>query len=91
MGLVQSGGGALTSRPSRLEVGSACGRRRSVLTAFVALARDIGGTLVAEGVEHPHDLDTVRRLGVAAAQGYLLARPSTASSPWITALLNYAP
>ena len=51
--------------------------RRSVVTAFVALARDIGATLIAEGVEQPVDLDAARSLGVAAAQGYLLARPST--------------
>ncbi|WP_051004906.1 EAL domain-containing protein [Blastococcus saxobsidens] len=51
--------------------------RRSVVTAFVALACDIGAALVAEGVERPADFDAARSLGVAAAQGYLLARPST--------------
>lgn len=51
--------------------------RRSVVTAFVALAHDIGATLIAEGVEQRDDLDTARALGVTGAQGYLLARPST--------------
>lgn len=51
--------------------------RRSAVGAFVALAADLGATVVAEGVEHVADLDTVRRLGAQAAQGYLLARPST--------------
>jgi EAL domain-containing protein (putative c-di-GMP-specific phosphodiesterase class I) len=51
--------------------------RRSVVAAFVALGREIGASLVAEGVEHVGDLEAARDLGVGAAQGYLLARPST--------------
>jgi EAL domain-containing protein (putative c-di-GMP-specific phosphodiesterase class I) len=51
--------------------------RRSVVRAFVALAADLGACVVAEGVELAAELDTVRQLGVEAAQGYLLARPST--------------
>jgi EAL domain-containing protein (putative c-di-GMP-specific phosphodiesterase class I) len=49
----------------------------SVAKAFVSLARDIGASVVAEGVEQAADLDAVRGLGIGAAQGYLLARPST--------------
>lgn len=51
--------------------------RRSALTTFVLLALDIGGKVVAEGVETRQELATVASLGVDAAQGYLLARPST--------------
>lgn len=51
--------------------------RRSALTTFVLLALDIGGSVVAEGVETRAELATVASLGVDAAQGYLLARPST--------------
>lgn len=61
--------------------------RRSVVTAFVALAQDIGALLVAEGVEHASDLDSARALGITCAQGYLLARPSTdrgALASWIS-------
>lgn len=50
---------------------------RSVATAFVALARDLGAVVVAEGVEQKADLRTVQQLGINAAQGYLLGRPST--------------
>ncbi|MCP4868340.1 MAG: EAL domain-containing protein [Proteobacteria bacterium] len=39
----------------------------------------LGAVLVAEGVERDHDLALVRDLGIAQAQGYLLARPSPAS------------
>jgi EAL domain-containing protein (putative c-di-GMP-specific phosphodiesterase class I) len=51
--------------------------RRSVVSAFVLLALDLGATVVAEGVERRADLQAVEDLGVDAAQGYLLARPST--------------
>jgi EAL domain-containing protein (putative c-di-GMP-specific phosphodiesterase class I) len=51
--------------------------RRSVVSAFVLLALDLGATVVAEGVECRADLEAVEDLGVDAAQGYLLARPST--------------
>jgi EAL domain-containing protein (putative c-di-GMP-specific phosphodiesterase class I) len=51
--------------------------RRSVVTAFVALAHDIGAQVIAEGVEHLTDLVAAKSLGVDLVQGYLLARPST--------------
>jgi EAL domain-containing protein (putative c-di-GMP-specific phosphodiesterase class I) len=51
--------------------------RRITVSAFVSLANDLGATVVAEGVEHARDYDAVRELGVHAAQGYLLGRPST--------------
>jgi EAL domain-containing protein (putative c-di-GMP-specific phosphodiesterase class I) len=51
--------------------------RRVAVSAFVSVARDLGSTVVAEGVELRADRDAVRALGVHAAQGYLLGRPST--------------
>lgn len=50
--------------------------RRAAVTTFVLLAQDIGAVVVAEGVETRAELATVAQLGVHAAQGYLLARPS---------------
>lgn len=43
----------------------------------VLLALDCGASLVAEGVETEQDLAVLLSGGVDAAQGYLLARPST--------------
>ncbi len=60
---------------------------RSVATAFVALARDLGAVVVAEGVEHHADLRMVQQLGINVAQGYLLGRPSadrTDLDRWLT-------
>jgi len=51
--------------------------RRIAVSAFVALAHDLGSNVVAEGVELPADYDAICELGVDAAQGYLLGRPST--------------
>ena len=44
---------------------------RAVLTLGCALSKKV----VAEGIETPEQLDTLRRLGVHVGQGYLLARP----------------
>jgi EAL domain-containing protein (putative c-di-GMP-specific phosphodiesterase class I) len=62
--------------------------RRVAVSAFGALARELGSKVVAEGVEHPGDLRVVRELGLDAAQGYLLGRPTTdqeAAAHWCEA------
>jgi len=46
-----------------------------IVSAVVGLARALGMTTVAEGVETPEQLFEVRRLGCASAQGYYFARP----------------
>jgi EAL domain-containing protein (putative c-di-GMP-specific phosphodiesterase class I) len=50
--------------------------RRRVITSFVLLGLDMEATIVAEGVEESDDLEAIRDLGVDAAQGYLIARPT---------------
>lgn len=50
--------------------------RQALVGSQVAFARDVGGTIVAEGIETPEQLDALRRLGVAWGQGYLFARPA---------------
>jgi EAL domain-containing protein (putative c-di-GMP-specific phosphodiesterase class I) len=51
--------------------------RRVAVEAFLSLARDLGSMVIAEGVERPADLATIRELGLHAVQGYLLGRPTT--------------
>ena len=58
--------------------------RRSLVTALVLLADDIGATVTGEGVETTDQLDALTSLGVDQAQGYLLARPSTDLADWDT-------
>jgi EAL domain-containing protein (putative c-di-GMP-specific phosphodiesterase class I) len=54
--------------------------RRVAVGAFLALAVDLGSTVVAEGIERPADLSAVRDLGLHTAQGYLLGRPTLSTS-----------
>ncbi|MCW2498994.1 MAG: hypothetical protein JWN87_670, partial [Frankiales bacterium] len=51
--------------------------RRSAVLSLVLLGQELGAAVVAEGIETHADLAAARSLGVGAAQGYLLARPST--------------
>jgi PAS domain S-box-containing protein len=56
--------------------------RRSLVTALVLLALDIGASVTGEGVETSAELSTLIDLGVDAAQGYLLSRPTTDAEDW---------
>jgi diguanylate cyclase (GGDEF)-like protein len=47
----------------------------AVLRGLREMARRWGATVVAEGVETPEQLVALQRLGITAAQGYLLGRP----------------
>ena len=51
--------------------------RRAAVSAFVALAGELGSTVIAEGVERREDLEALRGLGLDAAQGYLLGGPTS--------------
>lgn len=42
---------------------------------MVGFSSEIGAALVAEGIETEAELAAVTKLGMAAAQGYLLGRP----------------
>jgi EAL domain-containing protein (putative c-di-GMP-specific phosphodiesterase class I) len=49
--------------------------QRALAAALVAFARDVGAHVIAEGVEEPAELDTLRSMGVPWAQGYHLGDP----------------
>ncbi len=52
-------------------------RARQVIGATItSLGRELEATVVAEGIETPAELTTVRELGVDSAQGFYLARPA---------------
>ena len=48
---------------------------RSIVEAVVSIARSLGRTTVAEGVETEEQLELLRELGCDIAQGYLIGRP----------------
>jgi EAL domain-containing protein (putative c-di-GMP-specific phosphodiesterase class I) len=61
---------------------SGCARdfhRRAVLSSVALLARPFGARVVAEGVEDPDDLSTLKRLGITLVQGYLFGAPIPAT------------
>ena len=66
-------------------LGAASSQARFV-RALLALGRDLGLQVVAEGVERPEQLAALRSMGCDMAQGYLLARPAPAHE--LTALLR---
>jgi diguanylate cyclase (GGDEF)-like protein len=58
----------------------------AIVRTTVALARDLGIGLVAEGVESAEDLATLRALGCEAAQGFYICKPRSADvvTHWLT-------
>ena len=75
----------LAVRPDTVKVDMALVRgldedpvRQALLRAVAGFCRDHGIRVVAEGVETPAELAAVAACGLDFAQGYLLARPSTA-------------
>ena len=61
--------------------------------SMLALSRGIGKTLVVEGIETPEVYDAMRMLGVAAGQGYGIARPMPAAqvASWLATSATRAP
>ena len=55
--------------------------RQAILRSMIGLCRELGITLVAEGVEQVAEYRTLRALGVALFQGYLFARPGLRMLP----------
>jgi EAL domain-containing protein (putative c-di-GMP-specific phosphodiesterase class I) len=49
--------------------------RQSLASAIVAFARDVGATVVSEGIESESELSCLMELAVGCGQGFYLARP----------------
>ncbi len=52
--------------------------RLALVRSLVAFAREVGTSVIAEGIERKEELETLRTAGVAYGQGYLLALARTA-------------
>ncbi|WP_232291976.1 EAL domain-containing protein [Frankia sp. QA3] len=58
--------------------------RRAIASGLVEVASEIGGTVVAEGIETPAELATAMGAGIPYGQGYLLGQPSPPSeAAWL--------
>jgi EAL domain-containing protein (putative c-di-GMP-specific phosphodiesterase class I) len=50
--------------------------RRSLATALITFAEEIGASIIAEGIETRGEFETLRSLGVPFGQGFFLAHPA---------------
>jgi EAL domain-containing protein (putative c-di-GMP-specific phosphodiesterase class I) len=50
-------------------------RRRRTAVDIERGGGSVDTVLVAEGIEEPHEVDTLQALGVQVGQGFLLGRP----------------
>lgn len=50
--------------------------KRALVRSMVTLERELGASIIAEGIERPEELRALRALGVPLGQGYLLGRPA---------------
>ncbi len=50
---------------------------RAIVAAIIRMAKDVGCTVTAEGVETEEQLSILESLGCDHAQGFLLARPES--------------
>lgn len=53
---------------------------RQIVAAIIAMSHSLGLTVVAEGVENPHQAELLGALGCDAVQGYLYGRPAAAEA-----------
>ena len=56
------------------------GRDASFIGVIVDLARKLGLSVIAEGIETTAQLEALRGLGVELGQGYLMGRPAAAGT-----------
>jgi EAL domain-containing protein (putative c-di-GMP-specific phosphodiesterase class I) len=54
-------------------------RRQALLRSLEHLSKDLGSSLIAEGVETYNELNTLRSHGIALFQGFLLSKPTPAA------------
>ncbi len=64
--------------------------RNSIITAIIAMAKEMDMNIVAEGIETQIQLDYIFKAGCAIAQGFYLSRPLPASETRVFALENNA-
>nr|WP_188911016.1 EAL domain-containing protein [Salinarimonas ramus] len=59
--------------------------RRAIVRSIVSLTRELGVTIIAEGIETRAESEALARLGVVLQQGYRFARPALEALPAIAA------
>ncbi|HZX99609.1 MAG TPA: EAL domain-containing response regulator [Dermatophilaceae bacterium] len=55
--------------------------QQALTRALLTFAHEVGAQVIAEGIEEPAELNTLRDLGVPWGQGYLIGRPAPLPKP----------
>lgn len=55
--------------------------RQEIASALLNMAKKLGIVTIAEGIEHPSDLEWIIEKGADLAQGYLFSKPAPAPEP----------
>ncbi|HEX5436588.1 MAG TPA: EAL domain-containing protein [Gemmatimonadaceae bacterium] len=55
--------------------------KQNLVETLVGFATEQGAMVIAEGIERPEELETVKRLGVPLVQGFLFNRPERTTHP----------
>jgi EAL domain-containing protein (putative c-di-GMP-specific phosphodiesterase class I) len=55
--------------------------RQTIIACVMAMARELGMAVIAEGIETEAELTALRAAGITLFQGYLFAKPAIASLP----------
>jgi EAL domain-containing protein (putative c-di-GMP-specific phosphodiesterase class I) len=56
----------------------------AIVKQMVVLSRELGSTLIAEGIETVQEVDALRRCGIHLMQGYLFAKPALEALPSVS-------
>ncbi len=57
------------------------GTGRAIIQSIIVLARELGLTVIAEGVENKKQLDSLNDMGVDLIQGYFFSKPQRKADP----------
>ncbi|WP_337267430.1 EAL domain-containing protein [Oryzifoliimicrobium ureilyticus] len=52
---------------------------RQIVKAIISLGHDLALGIIAEGIEHEDEMETLRQFGCEAGQGYLFGKPQSAA------------
>jgi EAL domain-containing protein (putative c-di-GMP-specific phosphodiesterase class I)/CheY-like chemotaxis protein len=55
--------------------------RRALATALISFAKEIGASMIAEGIETEAEFETLRSLGISSGQGFFLGEPGPLPQP----------
>lgn len=62
--------------------------RQTIIACVMAMARELGVAVIAEGIETEAELTALRAAGITLFQGYLFAKPAIASLPSVQLLTS---